>query len=295
MSFPPTASPARFAAFQNQPVLQGALLILFSELMFASMGASIKALSLSDLSNEMTVFLRNLLGLFLVLPLLLKAGVGSFRTCVLPLHLLRTVSGLSAMYCLFYAVSHLPLADAMLLKMTTPIFMPLLVYLWLRERVSRWALLAIPLGFGGVIVILQPQGTLHLAALVGLLGGLCEALAKTTVRRLSCTEPTLRIVFYFALFATFLSLLPLWLSGWQMPSWAQWQFIALIALFGSLGQLLMTQGYSTAPAAQISPLTFFAVVFGASYGYLFWQEMLDLRFVSGAVLISLAGILAVRR
>ncbi len=293
-----SADKSRFAwtkVLHHQPVLKGALLILLSELMFASMGASVKALSLSQLPSEVAVFFRNILGLLLVFPLLLNTGLKNFKTQVFHLHLMRASLGLGAMYCLFYALGHLPLADGMLLKMTTPIFMPLLAFLWLREKVSQQALWAIPVGFIGVILIIRPEGEVHWASIVGLLGGLLAASAKVTVRRLSHSEPTTRIVFYFAFIAALISALPLLLGSWQNPTGAQWQLIGLMALFGSIGQLLMTQGYSSAPVAQISPLTFFSVIFGATYGYLFWQEVLSVRFIGGALLIAMAGILAVQK
>jgi drug/metabolite transporter (DMT)-like permease len=63
---------------------------------------------------------------------------------------------------------------------------------------------------------------------------------------------------------------------------------------GTAGQLLLTRGYGVAPAAQVSPFTYFSVVFGAVYGYLFWGETLDWLFVAGASLIAFAGVMAVR-
>ncbi len=290
-----STAPPLLLPLQHQSVLKGALLILASELMFASMGASIKALALSDLTYEVTVFFRNLFGLLLVLPLLLNSGLSNFKTQISHLHLLRAILGVSAMYCFFYALGHLLLADGMLLKMTAPLFMPLLAFLWLRESNSSLTLWAVLIGFAGVILVIRPAGELQWASIIGLLGGLLAAGAKVTVRRLSRSEPTTRIVFYFALFATLISIVPLLLGSWQTPTWMQWQLIVLVAIFGSMGQLLMTQGYSSAPAAQISPLTFFSVLFGAAYGYLFWQEVLDLRFIGGAVLIALAGALAVKK
>jgi drug/metabolite transporter (DMT)-like permease len=73
----------------------------------------------------------------------------------------------------------------------------------------------------------------------------------------------------------------------------QWGLLILIGLLGTLGQLLMTRGYASAAATRISPFTYFSVVFGAIYGYLLWGEVLTAHFVAGALLIALAGILAV--
>jgi len=277
----------------SQNVLHGALFILFSELMFASMGAAVKAASWLGLPNEMLVFMRNLMGLFVIAPLLLRYGTAELKTPVYPLHLLRATLGLSAMYCFFYVLGQLPLADGMLLKMTSPFFMPLIALFWLGERVGRMAVFAIPVGFVGVALVLKPGNDLSWVALLGVLGGLLAAFAKVTVRRLGRSESTTRIVFYFSLNATVISAVPLaW--AWQMPTLEQWALLGLMGVMGTAGQLLLTRGYSIAPAAKVSPFTYFSVVFGASYGYLFWGEGLDALFIAGALLIAIAGVMAVR-
>jgi drug/metabolite transporter (DMT)-like permease len=273
-------------------LLRGAAFIVASELMFASMGATVKAAALSGMSNELLVFLRNFVGMLLIFPLLLhRGGLANLRSRVPQLHLLRAAMGVAAMYCFFYALTHLALADGMLLKMTAPIFMPIIAWLWLNERATPLAIVAVPLGFFGVVLVLRPGGEFNWVALVGLAGGALAAVAKVTVRRLSRTEPTTRIVFYFAVLGTLVSALPLaW--GWQAPMPKQWAMVIAIGLLGTLGQILLTQGYATATPARVGPFTYFSVVFGATYGYLFWDERLDWYFVSGALLIAFAGMLA---
>lgn len=276
----------------RQSLLQGALLIVASEFMFASMGAAVKAASMT-LPNEMLVFMRNLVGLGILLPLLLRGGIRGLATDVPHLHLVRALAGVSAMYCFFYALANLPLADGMLLKMTAPIFMPLIAWLWLREELSPMVLLAVPVGFLGVAMVLRPEGALNFVALVGLAGGMLAALAKTTVRRLTRTEPATRIVFYFAILAALVSAVPLtW--AWRTPQGQEWGLLLFVGAAGTAGQFLLTRGYAAAPAARVGPFTYFSVVFAAFYGYLFWSEGLTLWFVSGALLIALAGVLALR-
>lgn len=277
------------------PVFQGALLITASELMFVSMGASIKLLSEMQLSTEMVVFARNAMGLMLVLPLLIKTGGWqNWKTSVPHLHLLRAAMGVGAMYCFFYALANIPLADGMLLKMTSPLFMPLIAYFWLREiapRLSQWA---VPVGFLGVAIVIRPEGETNWIALIGVMGGFLAAIAKVTVRRLSQTEPTLRIVFYFAVFGGLISLVPLtW--AWQTPPPETWIWLLAMGAFGTAGQLLMTQGYRMASNARVGPFTYFSVVFGAIYGYVFWQETLSWHFVGGALLIAMAGVMTLQK
>jgi drug/metabolite transporter (DMT)-like permease len=277
----------------RQNFILGAALIVASELLFASMGATVKAVS-AGLPTEMVVFMRGMFGVLILLPLLLRRlRKGVLTTHVFHLHLLRATLGLSAMYCFFYALANLQLADGMLLKMTAPLFMPLIAAVWLFEKLGTKIWLAVGLGFVGVALILQPEGGFNWIALVGLAGGLFAAGAKVTVRRLGRTEPTIRIVFYFSLIVMLIATIPL-VWAWQMPTAQEWGLLFLMGLFGTLGQLLLTRGYSVAAASQVAPFTYFSVVFAAVYGYLFWDETLDLAFIAGAALIAIAGIVALR-
>jgi drug/metabolite transporter (DMT)-like permease len=110
-------------------------LVILAELMFVIMGAMVKAAS-ATLPNEMIVFFRNLFGLAAVLPLVLREGIPGLATRVPQLHLMRALAGVGAMYCFFYSLGQLPLADAMLLKLTAPIFIPMIALLWLGEGFS---------------------------------------------------------------------------------------------------------------------------------------------------------------
>jgi drug/metabolite transporter (DMT)-like permease len=281
----------------QHPVALGAALIVLGELCFATMGVGIRFVSL-ELANEMVVFARNLLAFVLVAPWLLHHGVGNVATKVPGLHLLRALSGLSAMYCFYFALANIPLAEAMLLKLTAPLFIPLIAILWLRERVVALLWIALGIGFGGVLIILDPN--LHADgamvspfALIGLLGGLFAALASVTVARLSRTEPTTRIVFYFTLFATAISAVPL-LWAWQTPSPMAMLWLLLIAVCATLGQLAMTGGLALAAASRMGAFGYFAVVFGAVYGWLIWDEAITWTLVVGTLFIGVAGVLAGR-
>ena len=276
----------------RQNLILGSLFIVLSELMFATMGAAVKAVSF-ELPNEMIVFMRNLFGAIVLLPLLWRYGLQHLKTRIWYLHVMRGAFGVAAMYCFYYALAIMPLANGMLLKMTSPLFIPLVAVLWLGEGISRRTLLAIAIGFIGVILVLDPQGGFQSVALIGLLGGALAAVAKVTVRRLGRSEPTTRIVFYFTLVATLVSAVPLSWS-WQTPGTHSWLLLLLIGTVGTLGQLLLTRGYSIAPPSQLGAFTYTSVVFAALYGYLFWEEVIGLIFITGALIIAGAGVLILK-
>lgn len=261
--------------------------------MFALMGASIRQVSV-DLNNGMLVFSRNLVGLVLLTALASIPAHRDLRTRVPHLHLLRAVAGLGAMYCFFYAIAHMPLANAMLLKLSAPLFMPLVALLWLNERFTWHVVAALAIGFAGVSVILVPDfSAMAPVGAIALLGGVLAAVAKVTVRRLSATEPAARTVFYFAAIGSLVSLLPLtWL--WQTPTIGQLRWLGLIGLFATAGQLLLTRGMACAPAARMGPFAFFSVVFGALLGWWLWQEVLGWPTIAGTLLVFASAIMVGR-
>lgn len=280
----------------RQQLVLGAALITGSELLFATMGAAVKTVAAAGLPVAMIVFFRCLVGLLVLLPLALRRGDGGLRPApgAWPLHLLRALVGLSAMACFFYALGRLALADGMLLKMTAPVFMPLIAIAWLGERSTRWAVLAVPTGLAGVVLVLEPTGDFEAAALVGLAGGALSAVAKVTVRRLTRTEPAARVVFWFAVLAT-AAAAPFAAGVWQTPAPAQWGLLVAIGVLATGGQWLLTRGYGAASPGRIGPFTYTSVVFAGLYGALFWGEVPDAAFVAGAALIVVAGLMALRR
>lgn len=276
-----------------QNLLLGAILVVVAEFCMASMGALVKQLG-QTMPNEMAVLARNLAGFIALLPLLLKDSEFTWRTECLHLHMLRSLAGLAAMYCFFYAIIHLPLADSMLLKMTAPLFMPVIAILWLQEKITYWTVAALGLGFIGVWIIVDPTGDINWVALIGVLGGLLAALAKVSIRRLARTEPTTRIVFYFAVTGTLVSAIPA-AFAWVTPDSQTLMLMIAVGVVGTAGQLALTRAYSVANAGTVAPLTYFSVIFGGIYGYLFWKEIPDSQFFTGAVLIAIAGILTLKK
>lgn len=274
---------------------RGAVLVIAAALMFASMGVLIRFAS-HQLPNEQVVFLRNFFGLLVLLPLLAGNGRGiALRTEWPWLHVTRSLCGLGAMYCFFYALANLPLADAVLLNFTAPLFIPFIAVLWLRESVSRHVIAAIVIGFGGILLVLKPgPGLFNPASLVGLAAGGFAAVAMVSLRKLSATDPPLRVVVYYGLICTGVSAVPM-LWAWQPAPLETVLQLAGAGCFATAGQFLLSKGYGYAPAAQIGPFTYTSVLFAASYGWLFWKEIPDWLSASGTVLIVIAGALAMQK
>lgn len=278
---------------------RGALFLLLGEALLALMGALVKDLS-GVLSTEQIVFFRNIAGLIVLAPLLLRTGLNELKTQLWHWHLLRGLVGVSAMYCYFWALAHLPLTEAFLVKLSAPLFMPLLALWWLKEPAGRHSWLALLIGFAGVSVILQP-GAEHpailsngdsysTALLVGLLGAFLAALAKVTIRRMSATESSQRIVFYFGLIAALVSA-PGAIVNWQPVPDQTWLWLLALGIVATSGQLALTRAYRIAPTGKVGVYVYSAVIYGALMGWWFWDEIPPWTTWAGALLIVLAGLL----
>ena len=160
---------------------------------------------------------RSLVRTLTLLPWILGVDL---RTTHLREHLIRSLAGIASMYCFFFALAHMRLADAVMLNYSLPLFMPFVESAWLGEEFPRRLWTPVLLGFVGIVLILRPgTGLMQPVALLGLASALFAAVAQVGVRRLTRTEPVARIVFYFAASATVLSALPLAASWTTPPGW----------------------------------------------------------------------------
>ncbi len=277
----------------DKRLLTGAMLILGSELFLVLSGMVIKQIS-GDLPTEVIVFFRNAFGLVLLIPWFLKHGNQAIRTQLLRYHFMRAAVGVSAMSCLYYAWGHLPLAQAALLKQTSPFFVPFFAFWWLNERINRYAIYAILIGFVGVYIVLNPHGSdFNLVVLVAVLGAMLGALAKVTVRRMVLSESPQRIVFYFALFSTMLAAVPAAIV-WVMPNWQQFIWLLVLAMTSTAAQLMLSKGYAYAPAGQLGPFTYGSILFATLFGWWIWDESVAIHTWLGVILIVVAGFVAMQ-
>ena len=276
----------------KQSIIRGAIFIIAAELVLTMNGAIIKLAS-DGLPNEMIVFFRNSFGLLSLMPILAREGTAIIRTEKFHLHLVRGFCGISAMYSLFYVLGSIQLANAMLLKSTIPIFIPLVAFTWLKEKISTVARLAIAIGFCGVFLILKPGTDFNWVMLIGLISSAFASVSMVTIRKLSATEPAIRTVLYFAIIASLISVIPLaW--AWKTPTPEEWLLLIGLGLCSTVVQLLTTRGYASAPASQVGIFSYSSVIFGALVGWLFWKELWDINSLIGAIFITAAGFLTLR-
>jgi drug/metabolite transporter (DMT)-like permease len=202
------------------------------------------------------------------------------------------------MFCLFAALTMIPLADLTAISFTAPMFLTVLAMVFLGERIHRFRWTALGIGFVGVLIMIGPHLSLasasSLGALTALAAALFSAVAMTFLRSMSAGEHALTITFYFSLTFTVCAALTA-IQGWPPPTPLQWLLIVLAGLFGVFGQVLMTYSYRYAEASTIAPLDYTNMVMAVVLGYLFFGEIPSVWVWIGAPLVVGAGLLILWR
>ncbi|MCG6989562.1 MAG: DMT family transporter [Gemmatimonadetes bacterium] len=244
------------------------------------------------------VFARSFVVAVLAGAALLKSGRG-FRGAETRLLLLRGLLGFGALSCFYYAVVHLPLADATVIHFTNPVYTAFIAAMVLGERIGVSEAVLGVFSLGGVVMVARPAlifgGTNMLApgaVLVGLCGAIFSASAYVTVRRLRREPPTL-VVFYFATVCTLLSL-PLLVLHPALPEPHMWLVLLGVGIATYLGQWFITWGFRLERAGRASAVGYLQIVFAAGWGWLLFHEVPDLWTWLGAGVIVGSTLLLVR-
>ncbi len=271
-------------------VRRGIFYVLGAVLVFSAANVLVKWTVASYPINEV-VFFRNAFALIPALVLVAaNGGLKSLRTTKPAAHLLRGLVGVAAMATLFFSFQMLPLVDATAISFVQPLFLTALSVPFLGERVGLYRWSAVIVGFVGVLIMIQPgAGTFEAGAAIGLISAFLMACAFVLVRRLSTTESSSAIVFYFAVISTAASTLTLPL-GWQTPTLSDFCLLALLGLAGGTGQYLMTQAFRLAPAAVIAPFNYTAMIWAALFGYLIWGDLPTLALLAGGGVVMASGL-----
>jgi len=216
--------------------MRAALLMLGSTMAFGLMAVAIRYATRYVPTQEVAFF-RNAFGLLALLPMLLRPGRAPLKTQQLPRYFVRSAIGLGSMLCAFWALGHLPLAQAVSLSYSTPLFVTIAAVLWLGEtvRVRRWA--AVVVGFIGVLVIVRP-GTAGFTAgsLVAVGAAVLSSLVAIQIKQLTRVDSADTVVLYTYVFWVPLSLVPA-LFVWAWPTGSAWLWLLATGVLGTVGQL----------------------------------------------------------
>ncbi|HQS57842.1 MAG: EamA family transporter [Gallionellales bacterium 35-53-114] len=273
----------------------GALWMLVAGFLFGCMGVFVK-LGAEYFSNIELVFYRSFIGLIIMYAIVRQRG-GSIATPHWLGHLWRGLSGSIALLLFFYCITVLPLATAVTLNYTSPLFLTVLLMLVLKERFHAPLVIAIMTGFAGMLLLLHPtlERDQLVPGLLGLISGFFAGIAMLNVRELGRSgEPEWRTVFYFSLIATLISGAMMLFDTIHEVTPHNALLLLGMGSCATLAQLALTRAYSTGRTLVASSLSYSAVVFATLFGIVLWGEVLSLDSWVGMALIIASGIASLK-
>ena len=278
--------------------------MLIGALISALNGAIAKVLS-DDLSAMEIVFFRNLLGVLIILYSLKhtapKLSGGKFHMLIT-----RGIFGFTAMILFFYTITIIPLGEAITLNKTSPLFVTILAYYLLKERLNKATIFAVIIGFLGIILITKPFGVnISYEHFLGILGGFFAAAAYTTIKKIKDIYDARVIVLSFVgigslLPAIFFLIAPyieapksieFLFPTFTLPStlWI-WFLILFMAVISTISQWLLTKAYSLSNVSIIGVISYTNIPFAIGFGWMLGDKFPDFYTFLGIGLIILGGI-----
>ncbi len=284
---------SRSKFWSGQPaIICGVAWVLLSTLLFSLMGVLAKLLG-NRIDSFQVAFFRALFGFIFILPIVYRAGLHGLHTRQPILHLWRGMFGGAAIMCSFYAMIHLPLADATALSFTRALFLVPLAAFFLNEKFDKRRILTILAGMAGVIMMTTPNGEFQFATLVALLSAALVACVVIFVKRLSVEDTPATLIFYSSGIAALMTIIPcVW--GWIQPTPMEWLLLILMSLLGVLAQNCFIRGYAAAQATVLAPLEYTRLLFAAFAGYFIFGDLPGVWAMAGAVVIIGAAIYVAR-
>lgn len=269
------------------------LWMVVASFLFACMGVCVK-FAADTFSAPEIVFYRSVISLVLMFGLMRAKGIG-FATVHVRSQVFRGGSGFASLLMYFYAIAMLPLATAVTLNYTSPIFLALYFSAFAGMRLRAGMVVALAIGFLGVVLLLQPTlaSDQLLGGLIALGSGVISGVAYFNVRELGTRgEPVARTVFYFSLFASLCSALWMLLYEFHPVDLHGGLLLLGVGGFATLAQLAMTRAYKRGKPIVTASLAYTAIVFASLFGAVFWGDMLPGGAWIGIVLIAASGVAA---
>ena len=271
--------------FQSLPPnMRGAIFVVLGTAFFVLTDIAVKFAGDRIHPAQMAIF-RYGLGFVLLMPLFIRTGPERLRSKRLKLHFFRAIVASLGQAGIFYAVIHLPLADATAMNFTRPLFLTVLAIFVLKEIVGlhRWS--ATLVGFAGVIVMMRPfGGEIDIAWFVALFTAFLFASGLIIIRVLARDDPPGTILFWYHIFGALIFAGPA-AYVWVNPTPTEWLLLCLIATFTAIGMNFFVRGFSVGESSLMGTMEYIRLVFAVVAGYVIFTEIPDIWTGVGATII----------
>jgi drug/metabolite transporter (DMT)-like permease len=236
---------------------------------------------------EISMF-RYSIGFIILTPAFLKLGWNGLRTQRIKLHMFRMSLAFMAQLGIFITVIYMPLADATAFMFSKPLFTTVVAVFILSEVVSGRRWIATLVGFVGVLVMVRPGSeSMDPIALIAVGSAVTFAVANVLIRKMSTTEPPVRILFYYHLGGIVVFAGPAYWV-WVTPAGVEWLYLLGIGVFTTAGMFCYVRAFGTGEANAVGPAENLRLIYAALFGFFLFSEVPSIWTVIGASIIVAA-------
>ncbi len=278
--------------------IQKAFFLMLGAVVSFSVMALFVKLAASQTTTTMTIFFRFSISCFYILSIFgiraIKKQKLYLKTNHIYLHIIRAIVSMLAMLTFYYSLKYIPLVVGNLLILTSPLYIPILASVFLKSKTSKKHLIAILIGFVGVAIVLKPGFSfLHYKSLYALLSGFLVAITYMFVRKISKHDHHHTSMFYYFVFAFFLSSV-LAVFTWQTPDLKTFLLLIGVGVFGTAYQEFLIRASIFASSKVTSSFMYLSLVFSTVFSYVIFNESLDMITIAGMILILIGSILTIQ-
>jgi drug/metabolite transporter (DMT)-like permease len=267
---------------QNKAIAYTLISIFF----FSFMGVFIRKSS-ENIHIFEVIFFRNLLACLIIIPLMYSSGLDSFKMYRPGLFVWRALFVTIGMFAGFSALTLIPLAQATAISFTTPIFVTILAIFIFGEVIKFRRIVAILVGFIGMLIIVQPGvGSVSLGVILAFIGAFFHSINLLIVKKLTANETANAIVVWMVIMLVPISFVPA-IFVWEWPSTLTWVYLWCLAICGTVGHSFFTRAYSLAEITSLQPFQFIKLPMIAFLAWVIFSEVPEYwTWLGGAIIFS---------
>jgi len=275
---------------QTKAIILNLLSIVFFSIMVIFIKKAAENLHIFEV-----VFFRNLLAFIIMLPIIKSIGLDALKMNNSKLFFVRGFFGAIGMFAGFSCLTLIPIAQATAISFSKPIFITLGATIFLGEIIKARRIVAIIIGFVGMLIIVQPgvEG-FSFGITLAIIAAITHSINSLIVKKLTLTEAPLAIVIWMVIILIPITFIPA-LSVWEWPSIETWIYLWGIAIFGTLAHFSLTKSYSMAEITSLQPIEFIKLPLMALLGWGFFYEIPGIWTWIGGLVIFISTIYISRR
>ena len=281
---------------RSDMVPRGIMFMLGATVMFAG-STALSKWQVDTYSFAEVLLFRSAVSLIVCALLIMpRTGITVFYTKHIGQHCGRSVTQTVAQACILIALSLMPIAGAMAINFSAPLFATLFAAFWLRERIGLARGLALVVGFCGVILVVSPGAdSFTIGALFAVANAVLYGSVTAAVRGMSNTESAETLTIYQMGFMTLFFALATPFFGFTLPNATDTVALIVIGIFNGFGQYWWTRALSMAPPSAVGPFYYFSLVWAIALGYIFWGDVPTLTLLAGSGIVVASGLMLLWR